>query len=77
MQLVLYPEACLMDEESATTVALPFLLRGGRWHNTAIVLHYACMHGWMCGKVHGVEKQLKLFCAFPLALCVCCGDFEY
>ena len=26
-----------MDEESATTVALPFLLRG-RWSNTAIVL---------------------------------------
>ena len=30
-----------MDEESATTVALPFLLRG-RWHNN-IVLHCMCM----------------------------------
>ena len=29
-----------MDEESATTVALPFLLRG-RWHNTATVLQWA------------------------------------
>ena len=29
-----------MDEESATTVALPFLLRV-RWRNTAIVLHWA------------------------------------
>ena len=34
-----------MDEESATTVALPFLLRG-RWHNTAIVLHCTCMDVW-------------------------------
>ena len=30
-----------MDEESATTVALPFLLRG-RWH-TAIVLYCGCV----------------------------------
>ena len=43
-----------MDEESGTTVALPFLLRG-RWGNTATVLHY--MHAWICGKVHGVEKH--------------------
>ena len=34
-----------MDEESATTVALPFWLRG-RWHNTAIVLHCTCMDVW-------------------------------
>ena len=34
-----------MDEESATTVALPFLLRG-RWHNIAIVLHCTCMDVW-------------------------------
>ena len=34
-----------MDEESATTVALPFLLRGRR-RNTAIVLLYACMDVW-------------------------------
>ena len=44
-----------MDEESATTVTLPFLLRG-RWGNTAIVLHYVAMYVWMCGKVHLVEK---------------------
>ena len=34
-----------MDEESATTVTLPFLLRGG-WGNTAIVLHYVCVDVW-------------------------------
>ena len=34
-----------MDEESATTVTLPFLLRG-RWANTAIVLHYVCVDVW-------------------------------
>ena len=34
-----------MDEESATTVALPFLLRG-RWHNTATDLHCTCMDVW-------------------------------
>ena len=33
-----------MDEESATTVSLPFLLRG-RWDNTAIVLHCVAMRG--------------------------------
>ena len=31
-----------MNEESATTVALPFLLRG-RWHNTA--MHPARLYG--------------------------------
>ena len=31
-----------MDEESATTVALPFLLRG-RWRNTA--MHSARLYG--------------------------------
>ena len=40
-----------------------------------------CMHAWIGGKirVQRVEKNLKLnlFCAFPLALCVCCGDLEY
>ena len=35
-----------MDEESVTTVTLPFLLRG-RWGNTAIVLHYVAMCGCM------------------------------
>ena len=34
-----------MDEESATIVALPFLL-SGRWRNTAIVSHCACMDVW-------------------------------
>ena len=34
-----------MDEESVTTVTLPFLLRG-RWGNTAIVLHYVCVDVW-------------------------------
>ena len=43
-----------MDEESATTVTLPFLLRG-RWGNTAIVLHYVCVD--VSGKVHLVEKH--------------------
>ena len=38
-----------MDEESVTTVTLPFLLRG-RWGNTV-------MYVWMCGKVHLVEKH--------------------
>ena len=34
-----------MDEESATTVTLPFLLRG-RWGNTATVLHHVCVDVW-------------------------------
>ena len=34
-----------MDEESVTTVTLPFLLRG-RWGNTAIVFHYVCVDVW-------------------------------
>ena len=34
-----------MDEESATTVTLPFLLRG-RWDNTAIILHCVCVDVW-------------------------------
>ena len=32
-----------MDEESVTTVTLPFLLRG-RWGNTAIV--FVCVDVW-------------------------------
>ena len=37
-----------MDEESATTVALPFLLRG-RWRNTA--MHSARLYGtWVLDK---------------------------
>ena len=43
-----------MDERSATTVTLPFLLRG-RWGNTAIVLHCVCVD--VHGKVHLVEKH--------------------
>ena len=42
-----------MDEESATTVALPFLLRG-RWRIIAIGLNFACR---VCGKVYRIEKD--------------------
>ena len=57
-----------MDEESATTVALQFLLRG-RWDNTAIVLHCACMP-WMCGKVHRVEDTKIVLCFSRSLVCV-------
>ena len=53
-----------MDEKS-TTVAVLFLLRG-RWYNTAILSFTLCMH-----------ECVGKFCAFPLALCVCCGDLNY
>ena len=60
-----------MDEESATTVTCPVFAE--RYVGVIQLIMYV----WMCGKVHLVEKQLKLFCAFPLALCLCCGDLEY
>ena len=54
-----------MDEESATTVALPFLLRG-RWHNTATVLHNLYMHGCV-GKYIELRNITKivLLCFSP------------
>ena len=51
-----------MDGESATTVALPFLLRG-RWHN--IQLQFYIVHAWMCGKVHRVENVICCVVLFP------------
>ena len=54
-----------MDEESATTVALPFLLRG-RWRNTAIVLYYACMDVYM--EVRNITKIV--LCFSPSLVCV-------
>ena len=62
-----------MDEQQY--VALPFYR--GRWGtSTAIVLPCACMHGCM-GKyieLRNILIELKIFCASPLALCMCCGD---
>ena len=54
-----------MDEESATTVTLPFLLRGRWGSNTAIVLHY----GLMCGKVLR-NITIIVLCFSPSLVCV-------
>ena len=60
-----------MDEESAITVALPFLLRG-RWRNAAIVLHCACMDVWestsSCHRNIHVTKTVLYFS--PSLVCV-------
>ena len=56
-----------MDEESATTVALPFLLRG-KWHNIAIVLHCTCMDVWE--STSSLETAKIILCFPPSLVCV-------
>ena len=51
-----------MDEESTTTVALSFLLRG-RWYNTAILSFTLCMHECV-GKLRNITK-LDILCFSP------------
>ena len=58
-----------MDEESATTVALPFLLRG-RWGNTAIVLHCACMDVWESSYIELRNITKIVLCFSPSLVCV-------
>ena len=62
MQLVLYSEAWWRDEKSATTVALPLLLRG-RWATSIATELFYIVH------IHGRVGELPMvLCCSP---CVC------